>query len=306
MNIKQEVVNELHKTARRNFKRRRVLTKGLHDTLQIDLIEVGAYAQQNSGYRYILVAINVFSKFVWLIPVKTKSAKDVTNAMKKILSEQTQPPRNIQSDLGKEFYNKEFSALMNKFDINHYSTYSAKKASVVERVNRTLKGMLWKEFSMQGSYKWLKILPEIASKYNNKVHSTIQMKPSSVGPHNEKQLLKNVYNNIKLSNLLTKFKRNDNVRISKYRSVFSKGYNPNWSNEIFVVDKVQYTNPTTYLLRDLNNKPILGSFYEQELQKTKYPDVQLIEKVLRKKGNKIYVKWLGLPDKTWIKHSDLL
>lgn len=302
--VKRQVVEELHKPARKIYKRRRVVVKGLNDLYQADLVEMIPYARQNGGYKYILVVIDVFSKFVWANPVKTKSAKDITNVMKKILSSKT--PRNLQTDMGKEFYNKDFSALMKKLNINHYSTFSSTKASVVERVNRTLKSLMWKEFSMQGSYKWLKILPEIVYKYNNTIHSTIKMKPSNVNANNESQLLKTVYSHIKLSNLITKFKRNEHVRISKHRGIFAKGYNPNWSNEVFTVDKIQYTNPTTYLIRDLSGQPISGAFYEQELQRAKYPDVQLVEKVLKRKGNRLYVKWLGLDEKSWIKKTDLV
>ncbi|KAK4884926.1 hypothetical protein RN001_001197 [Aquatica leii] len=97
-----------------------------------------------------------------------------------------------------------------------------------------------------------------------------------------------------------KFKVDDVVRISKNKGVFAKGYTPNWSTELFKIKKVQITNPVTYLIEDFRGNPILGGFYEFELQKTKHSDVYLVEKVLRRKGNKIYVKWLGLNERSWI------
>lgn len=105
-----------------------------------------------------------------------------------------------------------------------------------------------------------------------------------------------------------KFHKGDYVRISKYRNAFSKGYTPNWSNEIFRIRKVNFTNPSTYLLEDKENKHIEGAFYTEELQKVKHPDVFLVEKVIRRKGNKILVKWLGLENKhnSWINKSDLV
>ena len=89
-----------------------------------------------------------------------------------------------------------------------------------------------------------------------------------------------------------KFKIGDYVRISKYKNIFSKCYLPNWSEEIFIINKVKNTVPWTYLINDLNGEEIKGSFYEKELQKTDQKEFR-IEKVIKKKGNKLYVKWKG-------------
>ena len=89
-----------------------------------------------------------------------------------------------------------------------------------------------------------------------------------------------------------KFKVGDYVRISKYKNFFAKGYIPNWSEEVFVVIKVQNTVPWTYLINDLNSEEITGSFYEKKLQRTNQKEFR-IEKVIKKKGDKLYVKWKG-------------
>ena len=109
-----------------------------------------------------------------------------------------------------------------------------------------------------------------------------------------------------MTTLKTKFRLNDFVRISKHRGVFTKGYTPNWSNEVFKIVKIQYTNPVTYLLEDSNGKSIEGAFYSEELQRTHYPDIHLIEKVLKRKGNRLYVKWLGVDERSWISKSDFV
>lgn len=307
--VKEEVVNELHKPARRVFKRRRTIVKNLFDLFQGDLVEMQPYAKFNKGNRYILVVINVFSKYVWALPVKSKTGKDVTAAMKEILINAKTPPKNLQTDQGKEFFNKDFHKLMEQFKINHYSTFSNMKASVVERVNRTLKNKMWRKFSMQGNYKWLNMLEEIVTDYNNTKHSVTGLKPIEVTKKNEKKLFSKVYRHIKVVDPRTlKLKVGDFVRISKYREVFSKGYTPNWSNEIFTIKKVIMTNPVTYIISDQKNTEIQGGFYREEIQRVKHPDVYLVEKVLRRKGNKVYVKWLGL-DKThnsWILRSELV
>lgn len=308
-NIKKEIVNELHKPVRKYFKRRRVIVKGINDLFQADLVEMIPYAKVNKGHKYILVVINVFSKFVWCEPVKTKSGKNVTEAMKKILSDVKVPPKNLQTDMGKEFYNKEFKKLMDEMKINHYSSYTSLKASVVERVNRTLKNKMWKLFSLHGNYKWLNFLSDIVAEYNNTKHRTIGMKPKNVKKKDEKHLLRTVYNHLKIVDpRKRKFKANDYVRISKYRQAFSKGYTPNWSNEIFKIRKVHKSNPRTYLLEDQAGEQILGGFYDHEMQKVKYPDIYLVEKVLRKKNNKLYVKWLGLSNEhnSWISNNNIV
>uniref|UniRef100_V5I837 Uncharacterized transposon-derived protein F54H12.3 n=1 Tax=Anoplophora glabripennis TaxID=217634 RepID=V5I837_ANOGL len=306
--VKEDIVNELHKPARINFRRRRTVIKGLNDLIQADLIDLIPYSKENNGYKYVLIVINCFSKFVWTKPLVSKSAQDVTIAMNMILQRFKKIPKNLQTDMGKEFYNENFKKLMKKYNINHYSVYSTKKASIVERSIRTIKNMLWRSFSLAGEYKWTHILDKIVDRYNNTVHSTIRMKPNTVTSRNEKSLLKSTYTHLKIADKITKFKVGDHVRISKYREAFKKGYTPNWSSEIFIIRKIRLTNPTTYLLQDESGKEITGGFYELELQKVKHPDAHLVEKVLRKKGNKVFVKWLGYDDKhnSWIDKNNVL
>ena len=104
-----------------------------------------------------------------------------------------------------------------------------------------------------------------------------------------------------------KFKIGDKVRVSKFKNIFEKGYTPNWTTEIFTVDHVISTNPITYKLKDYRDQSIASGFYEQELLKVKYPDIYLVEKVLKKRGNTIYVKWLGFDSShnSWIAKSDM-
>lgn len=302
---KRQVVNELHKPARRNFKRRTVILKGINDLWQADLVIMNNYSTDNNGFRYLLTVIDAFSKFAWALPVKTKSGLEVTEAMKQILVKQS--PKNLQTDDGTEFYNLHFKKLMDKYKINHYSTYSTLKASIIERFNRTLKGWMWKEFSLNGSYRWIDNIQNLVNRYNNKIHRTIKMKPRNVNFNNEKTLLKTVYNKIK-SFPMPKLKIGENVRISKYKHIFEKGYTPNWTTEIFTIEKVKNTNPCTYILKDYQDKTIQGSFYEHELLKAKYPNTFLIQKVLKEKGNKAFVKWLGFSNEhnSWIDKSDVL
>lgn len=309
MNSKKiAVAEELHRDARRNYPRRRVSVRGLDETWQADLVDMSAYARYNDGYKFLLTIIDIFSKFAWAVPTKSKSGKDVTAAMKSVLAKGGRVPKKLHVDRGKEFYNSEFKTLMQRYHIDLYSTFSNLKASICERFNRTLKNKMWKQFTLRGTYKWIDILSELLSIYNNSKHRTIKMKPKDVSAQNEKEILRNVYGNFKVNRThKINFKVGDTVRISKHKHVFEKGYTPNWTTEIFTIDQVVNTDPVTYKLKDYQNQPIEGGFYQEELAKVKYSDIYLIEKVLRKRGNKLFVKWLGFDNShnSWISETDL-
>ena len=104
-----------------------------------------------------------------------------------------------------------------------------------------------------------------------------------------------------------KFRVGDHVRISKYKNIFAKGYTPDWSEVIFVVKKLQNTVPWIYLINDLNDEEIVGSFNEKELQKTDQKESR-IEKVIKKKGDSLHVKSKGYNNsfKSWIDKKDLV
>jgi hypothetical protein len=265
------------------------------------------YSSSNKNHNFLLVVIDCFSKYVWVRALKTKNSVEFTKAFKSILVNEKRQPNNLQTDQGKEFFNSEFNTLMKKYNINHY-TYSCKKASIVERYIRTLKERLFKYFSLNGSYKWIDILPTIAPVYNNTVHSTIKMKPIEVTKAKEKQILTSIYNQTKITTPSRKFIVGNFVRISKAKYIFNIGYTPNWTTELFKVVKIQPTNPTTYLLEDIQGNPISGAFYGEELQVTKYPDIYLVEKILKQRGNKVFVKWLGFDNNhnSWIKKTSVL
>jgi len=275
---KRRLVEELHAPARKNFPRRRVIVRGYDDLWQADIVEMHPYSRFNKGYHYILTVIDVLSKYAWAVPLKSKSGSEMTNAIAEIIRKSGRRPKNLQTDMGKEFYNADVQRLVNKHGINHYSTYSVMKASIVERFNRTLKNDMWKMFTLNGNYKWIDLLSRLVSNYNARKHRTIGMRPVDVTPAIAERLLATVYSAIKITGL-AKFKVGDSVRVSKYKTVFEKGYTPNWTTEVFKIVKVQRTNPVTYLLEDYRGKSIAGAFYEYELHRATHPDIYLVEKV---------------------------
>ncbi|XP_050453273.1 uncharacterized protein LOC126852477 [Cataglyphis hispanica] len=210
-----------------------------------------------------------------------------------------------QTDKEKEFYNAEVRKFAEKHRVNHYSMYSVMKASIVERFNRTLKNSMWKYFTLNGTYKWIDALPRLVKEYNARKHRTIGMRPVDVTPAIADKLLNTVYSNIKIA-APAKFKPIDPVRVSKFKTIFEKGFTPNWTTEIFRITKVQRTNPVTYLLKDSRNEPIARGFYEHELLRVS--DVYFVEKVLRRRGDKVYVKLLGMDEthNSWMNKAAIL
>ena len=298
---KRKLVDELHKPARRYYQRRQVDIRGLDDNWQADLVDMSAYAKVNQGYRFILTVIDNFSKFAWARPLKTKNGVDVTKAMRSIL-EQGRQPRLLHVDQGKEFYNDHFKRLMDEYNIRLYSTFSNLHASICERYNRTLKTRMWKEFSFRGTYKWIDMLPLLVLSYNTTKHRTIGMKPADVTVADANPLQRVYRERQPPPRKKPKFKVGDKVRASKFKHVFQKGYTPSFTTEIFTVSAVKPTIPVTYRLKDYQDKPIQGGFYQEELTAAKYPDLYLIEKVLKRRGNRLYVKWLGFDSShnSWI------
>ena len=164
------------------------------------------------------------------------------------------------------------------------STHNKRKSVVAERFIRTLKSKIYKYMTSISKNVYIDKLDDVVDKYNNTYHTTIKMKPIDVKD--------NTYINAdkEINNKGPKFKVGDHVRISKYKNIFAKGYMPNWSEEVFVIEKVKNTVSWTYVINDLNGEEVTGIFYEKELQKANQEEFR-IEKVIRRKGDKLYVKW---------------
>ena len=204
----------------------------------------------------------MYSKYAFVIPLKDKRGISVTNGFNKIIKQSGIKPNKIWVDQGSEFYNQDFKKWLSSNDISMYSTYNEGKSVVAERFIRTLKNKLYKHMTAIGKNVYYDVLDDVVNKYNNTKHSTIKMKPKDVGNNNKRVYIDE--HNEKDS----RFKIGDKIRISKFKNIFAKGYTPNWSREIFIINKND-TVPYTYNLKDLNGEDIIGSFYDRELQKTK-------------------------------------
>ena len=179
-----------------------------------------------------------------------------------------------------------------------YSTHNAGKSVVAERFIRTLKNKIYKHMTAVSKNVYIDKLDDIVNEYNNTYHRTIKMKPIKVKDNTYINSIKEV------NDKDSKFKAGDHVGISKYKNIFAEGYTPNLSKEVFVIKEVKNIVPWIYIISDLNGEDIIGTFYEKELEKTNQQEFR-IEKVIKTKGNKLYVKWKGYDNSfnNWINEN---
>jgi len=251
---------ELHKPIIRKFKRRKVIVHKIDEIWSADLVDMQQFSRQNQGFKYLLTVIDIYSKFAWTVPLKTKTGKEMIESFSKLIKHRK--PNKLWTDAGKEFVNKEFKKFLTDNEIELYQTYNEGKAVVIERFNRTLKEKMWRYFTESKSNKYLDVLPQLLSAYNNTIHSTIKMTPVQGSKKENENKIKYITHH---STEKPKFKIGDRVRIYKYKKLFSKGYETNWTKEIFVISEINNTFPITYKIKDLNGEDITGSFYKQEL-----------------------------------------
>ena len=297
----QQLAKELYKPIIRKSEKRKV-----HAALKItfggaDLADMQLLSKYNKGIRFLLCVIDIFSKYTWVVPLKDKKGISIVKAFQLILKQSNRKPNKIWVDKGSEFCNAFFKKWLQDNDIVMYSTHNEGKSVVAERFIRTLKSKIYKYMTSVSKNVYIDKLDDIVNEYNNTYHTTIKMKPIDVKD--------NTYFNTdkEINNKDPKFIVGDHVRISKYKNIFAKGYTPNWSEEVFVIKKVENTVPWTYVINDLNGEEITGTFYEKELQKTSQEEFR-IEKVIQRKGDKIYIKWKGYGNSfnSWIDKKDLI
>ena len=222
-------------------------------------------------------------------------------AFQKILDDSKRKPDKIWVYKGSGFYNNSFKKWIKENDIEMYSTNNEGKSVIAERFIRTLKNKIYKYMTSISKNVYIDKLDDIVKKYNNTYHTSIKMKPFDVKDNTYIDFKKEV------NDKNPKFKVGDHVRISKYKNMFAKRYMPNWSEEIFVIKKVKNTVPWTYVINDINGEELIGTFYEEELQGTNQQEFRL-KKVIKKKGDKLYVKWKGYNNSfnSWIDKKDII
>ena len=264
---------------------RKVWSKRARYLIQMDLLDFRKWSNENDGHNYICCAIDVFTKKLWTFPLKTKTANELHDKLFYFIIRER--PEKIQTDQGTEFFNRRFQNFLATLNppIPLYNTWSIKKASVVERVQRTLRNRLGKIWEKNGNHRWINVLADITESYNNSTHRSIGMKPNDVGPQHHQLIYDRLYStppekrrkeDALTRRRLKQLKVGDYVRLSEYRTKFRKESDLAWTHEVFRIKEVLLTEPLTFKVEDLSGDVIKGAFYFEELIKVKPDQAELV------------------------------
>ena len=251
-----------------------------------------------------------------MVPLKDKTGDSLIAAFDHIFKTSGHKPQRMQTDAGTEFLNQKFQAFLRRQGVHHFVTYNQTKAQIAERFNRTLKEKMWCYFQHVQKWRYIDMLPKLMWSYNHLVHRSIKMRPADVTWENAQQVWHTLYDGMmgRRRQTVPAFQVGDEVHITKVKGTFQKGYEQNWTEEVFKVARVNTVrSPPVYSLVEEDGTSIKGTFYAQELQKVEVHerDVYRIEKVIRARGRgrikEFLVKWAGWPDKynLWIRASTI-
>ena len=252
---------------KRTFPRRRVIARFKNDLWQADLIDYSALQWHNSGYKFILLVIDVFSKVIYVEPLKRKTGDLTADAMDRILQRSDTPPVMLVTDGGKEFFNSHFRNVMISHNINHFKTptFTKWKTSVAERANRTIKTRIYRWMNHNKKKNWISVLQQIVENYNKTPHSAHKMAPLDVTSENRKIVYKRLYPNSMIT-VECRLKIGDKVRKIREKKEHEKGYTENWSQEIYEIAKVYQRHTVCwYKLKNLSGEILDGVWYYYQL-----------------------------------------
>lgn len=315
-----------NRSIRRKFPVNRVVVQGIDAIFDTDLMDFQRLSSRNDGFRYVLLMIDIFSRFVWARPLKSKSGKDVGKQIDDIFK-QGRTPVSIRSDGGQELDNKDVNAVWKKWGVKHYITHNQPQANYAERSIKTIKSKLYKYMKRNKTWKYIDVLQNVVKGYNNTKHRSLGMAPAEISTRNEmdsrvmqyvirqKGLRKKTTKKITAKKKPFKLKLGDTVRIPFTKGKFDREYDERFSPEVYkITNRYRRQGINVYSLEDLGKEKIQGTFYQDELQKVNYdPDGEFrIEKVLRSRQRKgqpkeVLIKWLQWPRKfsSWIAESQI-
>ena len=257
-------MNFINQLLKKNLKKIRVYSLFKDNIWGVGLADMQLINKFNKGTRFLLCVIDIFSivsKYSWVVTLKDKKGVTIVNAFQKVLDRSNRKPNKIWVDKGSDFYNSSFIKWLKGNDIEMYSTYNQGKSVVAERFIRTLKNKNYKYMTSISGNLYIDKLYDIVNEYNNTYHEAIKMKPVDVKSGNY------VEYNVNFNDKYPKFQVGDHVRISKYKNIFGEGYTPNWSEEIFVIKKVQTTVPWIYVSNEFNGEEIIATFMKKNCRR---------------------------------------
>ena len=245
--LRQNETSSVHKPVRRKFKRRQVIAYFPYDVCMADLAFYNSsdYVYANGGVKYILVLVDVFSKMCYVEPMKDKNSLTTLMAFEKIFNRMPDIPTHLVTDVGTEFYNYNVQKLFGSLGVNHYSIRGSHKACVAERMIKTLKGRIQKYLWENNTKRYIDVLQDVVSSYNQTPHRSIGISPVSVNQENRARIFKKLYQK-KLPQREPRLSIGDRVRIIREKNIFSKGYTRNWSIEIYEIVSANSKNGVDY------------------------------------------------------------
>ena len=321
----------LQKPVRRHFQRVKVVVSDINEQWDMDLADMQSLAKENDKIRYLLVAIDIFSRFARVYPLKDKTGKSVANALETMFA--TVHPQKVRTDAGTEFKNALVRKIFHDRNIYHHIALNDVKANYVERLNKSLKSMIFRYLARNRTKRYLDILPKLVQSYNATPHRGINLiaprdvkkeisadlwaymylKPRVIARKNSRKNIKSS-KKLRKKNILYRYKIGQLVRLAHQRKPFTKLYNEQWTYEVFKISKrFQMQSIPLYQLVDLLGDSVLGNFYQAELQAVDQNENTLfeIEKIVKtRKINRTaqyLVKWVGYSDKfnSWVNKSDV-
>jgi transposase InsO family protein len=265
--LRTNITSSLHRQVRKKFPRRRIIVHFPFQIIMSDLIDYShaPLPFHNSGFRYIMVCIDCFSKFAWAEPLKRKDGLSSTMAIEKILDRMKEIPQSFVTDRGLEYYDHRVQKLFKRFGIKHYSITGTHKAAIAERFIRTIKGRFEKYFWTKKKPKWHDVLQDFIANYNKTYHRSIKMAPNEVNENNRDQVYKTLFPKEE-QHSTPRLRKGDRVRIIKEKNIFEKGYKRSWSLELYTIREAISTNGVDYYkIEDLQGNSIPRHRYYWEL-----------------------------------------
>ena len=303
----------LFRPSRSRFPTPPVIVNGPLEQFDMDLVDVSRQSSSNDGTRFLLTAIDVFSKYAYAVPLVNKTGPVVTAAAAEIFDDRQ--PKRVCSDRGTEFKSAPFQQLLRERNIAHFFAGGSGKCTVVERFHRTLKTRIARFQHHRNTERYVDNLQGIVEGYNKSYHRTIKTRPVDVDDAQRDKVFLDSYAPKQVPRRLPfKLRIGDDVRIAGERHPFLREHFQRWSEEIFVVDKRwRQRNINMYRLKDCADEELVGSFYGQELTKVEGSANALyrIERVLDEKEENgvkmVKVKYVGYPERCgkWMRKRDV-
>jgi hypothetical protein len=298
----------------RKFTRKKYLISSINTSFQCDLAVMSTIfgenlPKHNKNIRYLLIFVDMLSRFIYVYKLTSKSSQAVAKQMQSFLSMMKGSVQDLMCDFGGEFYGSHTKNVLKKWNVNLYSSKNTEiKSGLVENKIKYLKSKIFKYISNSGNYNYVSVLPNIVSSINNTVNRVLGLAPSEITRSHESYLFTKLHRSY-FKKTLPKFKENYLVRISRTKKHFEKlSTYYKWGQEIFIIDKILKSSPITYQIKDFEHNVILGSFYSNELTPVILDKNKHNFKILRQNKHSVYIHLLSHSKNTkiWVHRNSML